>query len=354
MIEQGGKLLQQLDENSLKNANDFLRKQNRETLQSMLMEARMDLDRPGVTARIPAPTNKEAIYLALEIRDRVDEIEKEYQAHPVASGEVSAPEKYTDYEKKFWDLHVFRNQLTNALRWIRETETLLSARARRLASLEIGPDKSEILGYNFGQRATELQSLLTDLEEREAFLRIFRIHDTIGLDLPGAAEKDKFTFAYFLETDILFLKSFFKRFEGVEFQREDLNDQSILSEVSSDALAIREKYSDKIEKGQLLFLGMHWWFRGRYGSGPIARGLLKAPGAHLDEKALFPLAMPRVPPRPLDPYKGDYRIPHYERRHHYTWQVQQEQVYDYQKAPLTRLKQEEVATPREKQYKRFY
>ena len=64
--------------------------------------------------------------------------------------------------------------------------------------------------------------------------------------------------------------------------------------------------------------------------------------------------MPRVPPRPLDPYKGDYRIPHYERRHHYTWQVQQEQVYDYQKAPLTRLKQEEVATPREKQYKRFY
>lgn len=354
VISDGAKLLQQLDERELVEVNQFLTLKKKPTLQQMLVESRIDLDRPGVTAKISAPTNKEVIYLAIEIKKRVDEIEEQFLLHPVGKGEVSSPEKYTDYEKHFWDLHVFRNRLSNAIQWLRQTQALLDARGRRLSSVKLSADKLAIAQYDFQKRSDEIEKLLNDLEEREAFLRIFRIHDTIGNDIPAAPEKDRFTFAYYIETDTKYLESFFKRFDGQKFKREDLNDRSILEEVSSEALAIRKKYADRIRKGELLFLGMHWWFRGRYGSGPIAKGLLKAPGAHLDEKRLFPLAMPMVPPKPLDPYESNYRIPHYERRHHYTWQVQQEQVYKYQQPPLTRSRTNQTAVPEGNQYRKFY
>lgn len=354
VIEEGGRLIQQLEEKELDDVNKYLKTKLLDSLQAMLIDARIDLDRPNVSARIPAPTNKEAIYLAWEIHDRVDRTELEFLAHPAVVGDITSPEEYSDYEKHFWDLHVYRNELTNAIRWLNQVDGLLDQRKKRLVSAAVSDSKKEIVEFDFGKRAESITKLLQDLEEREAYLRIFRIQDTMARDLPGASEKDRFTFAYYLELDIRFLESFFKRHEGVTFERGDLNDQSILTEISSEALEVREKYADKIAKGTQLFLGMHWWFRGRYGSGPLARGLLKAPGAHVDEEALFPLAMPVAVPTPKDPYESEYRIPHYERRHHYTWQMQQESVYSYQPPPLRQVRKSNADIPDGKQYRKFY
>ena len=360
VIADGGKLIQQLKELELQKVNEFLKGKNRQPLQVMLFESRLDLDRPNVNAKIPAPTHKEVLYLAHGIKDRVREIEDNYRQHPVGKGEVSAPEKYDDYEKLFWDLHVHRNRLSNAIRWLQQIDALIQAREKRLVSIDASDETLGITKYDFQKRIADFRETLHDLEEREAFLRIFRIHDTIDKDLPAISEKEKFTFAYFLEADVLFLESFFKQFDGIKFKRDDLNDESILTEVSEEALGIRQKYQDKIEKGKLLFLGLHWWFRGRYGAGPLAKGLLKAqgangPGAPINEKELFPLAMPTAAPQPLDPYKNEYRVPHYERRHHYTWQMQQEGIYKYARSPVSEYKNERVGVPdNAPKYKKFY
>lgn len=355
VIELGGRVIQQLEEAELKTANDLLKLQNLPTLQEMLVDSRIDLSRPEVTAKVPLPGNKELLFLSEEIIRRGNEIELEYREHPVGTGSIASPAKYADYETYFWDLHVFRNRLTNAISTTGQVGSIIQTRKNRLKSLKLSDERKSLIQYDFSDRASELEKVLADLEEREAFLRIFRIEDTISNIKIGNSEKDKFTFAYNMESDVLFLKSFFKRFAGHAFVREDLNDQSLLESVSNEALETREKFADKIKKGKLLFVGMHWWFRGRYGSGPIANGLLKAPGADVSEEKLFPLAMPTAAPKPLDPYENNYRIPHYERRHHYTWQIQQESIHTYQRPPLSQTTKTKTDTPEgAPKYKKFY
>lgn len=355
VVEQGSRLLQLLNEEQLKLANDFLKLKNAPTLPEMLVEARIDLSRSDVDNKLPAPSNKEVLFLAEVVKEQGDELITQWQSHAAGFGEVSSPKDYSEYESLFWDMHVFRNRFTNEVSTSNSSAELIANRGRRLESVKVSDERRKIIEFDFLGRVAQLNRILQDLEEREAFLRIFRLQDTISLIGVANSEKEKFTFAYNMESDVTFLEDFFKRYSGVEMTREDLNDDSLLQEISAEALGIREKYADKIHKGKLLFIGLHWWFRGRYGAGPMANGLLKAPNAHMNEEMLFPLAMPTATPAPNDPYEADYRVPHYERRHHYTWQVQQESVTRYQRPPYRQSKHEKVDTPEgAPKYTRFY
>ena len=42
---------------------------------------------------------------------------------------------------------------------------------------------------------------------------------------------------------------------------------------------------DLLEKSRLLYTGLHWWLRGRYGKGTDGFGLLKSPAAMKSEQA---------------------------------------------------------------------
>ena len=70
--------------------------------------------------------------------------------------------------------------------------------------------------------------------------------------------------------------------------------------------------------------GERWWLRGRFGRGPLDRGVAKAlPGGRVrhTEQALlyYPLLMPNPIPRPPDPLKNPLKVP-IPRRHMEYWQ----------------------------------
>jgi hypothetical protein len=79
---------------------------------------------------------------------------------------------------------------------------------------------------------------------------------------------------------------------------------------------------DFVQKSRLLFTGLHWWFRGRYGMGTDGNGLLKSKLALTSPDAQFGLYMPREIPQPTDPRQGGQQVPQVDRRHHYVWQFE--------------------------------
>ena len=52
-------------------------------------------------------------------------------------------------------------------------------------------------------------------------------------------------------------------------QREQLaQDETLLATVEDKVRSARESAGDLTKQARLLYLGMHWWMRGRYGQGP--------------------------------------------------------------------------------------
>ena len=97
----------------------------------------------------------------------------------------------------------------------------------------------------------------------------------------------------------------------------------MLTSVAALVRLQRESAGDLVTKSRLLYHGMHWWMRGRYGLGPDGFGLLKSVAALNSPLAQFPLYMPAKTPTPTDPTISGYSVPKFDRRHHYIW------MYEY-------------------------
>jgi hypothetical protein len=105
--------------------------------------------------------------------------------------------------------------------------------------------------------------------------------------------------------------------------RQSLNDPQ-LAETIREQVKRGQQLAGKdfLEKSRLLFTGLHWWFRGRYGMGTDGNGLLKSKLALTSPDAQFGLYMPKEVPKPTDPRQGGKQVPSVDRRHHYIWQFE--------------------------------
>jgi len=83
---------------------------------------------------------------------------------------------------------------------------------------------------------------------------------------------------------------------------------------------------DLLIKSRLLFTGLHWWFRGRYGAGSEGNGLLKDKLALTSPQAMFGLYVPKETPKPTDPTVYGLQSPQIDRRHHYLWQFETKRI----------------------------
>jgi hypothetical protein len=95
----------------------------------------------------------------------------------------------------------------------------------------------------------------------------------------------------------------------------------IANRVAADAKRASGLAGDLAPKARLLFEGIYWWSRGRYGLGSDVEGLAKSPAAMRSPEAQFTLQMPAATPKPTDPAGriSAEPVPRFERRHHYLW-----------------------------------
>jgi hypothetical protein len=182
-----------------------------------------------------------------------------------------------------------------------------------------------IFATKFPDLTNKIRAVHRDLNERGVELRVERIKFANKVLAESKDVKERFFAAYAVGIDGELLKQGFKEFAG-QLTRPSLNTPGYAEAVTSDVERGQKAAGDLVKKSQLLFAGMHWWRRGRYGRGPELNGLLKSKAAQTDLVAQIPLIMPKESPVPIDPAKNPQnQIPDFDRRHHYTWAWQTRQ-----------------------------
>ena len=140
--------------------------------------------------------------------------------------------------------------------------------------------------------------------------------------------KERLRAAFSVSFDGPQVLQFLDAHQATDFHRPLLRDPDLAGRVREQLQSATELTGDLAQKSRLLYLGMHWWLRGRYGQGPEGMGLLKSQAALTSPLAQFPLFMPIRPPVPTDPTSSAQAIPKFDRRHHYIW------MYEYRRLNL--------------------
>ena len=262
------------------------------------------------------------VYINDYLIERVQADLRKIGEHAVMTPGFSISADWREMEQLFWEVHVIKNQLANLDRIVHYFATFdrvpLKRAKRKKDERAVALLESAVL------LPEQLHAVYSRLLENEAILRIEEL--TYAADTLRQSEdfETRLLAAFSLETSAFELKAFFANNDNDAATGNAILNAPDLSKRLTNLLEQGRKYGKEvIEKSILLKIGAHWWLRGRYGSAPMAKGLLKFPNAVQSEQAMFGLYMPKERPRPiLEPTKFDDRFPRYARRHYYTWAVE--------------------------------
>lgn len=256
---------------------------------------------------------RDAVVLLAAIKTRIDTVLAEGNNHPAFDKE--SPATIDGFEKLFWSMHVFSNQLTSAGRFYEYAQSLRTI-ARKYKPLKNDKIDVSILQANWNK--TELGDLRLRFAERDRDLRIDRLKlaDKVLTEKSDVAERLLAALQLDMDGELLpVLLAKDKTFPTSRLQ--DVTD-TITHARSSAGAAL-------IQKARWLFSGLHWWVRGRYGVGTTGNGLLKNTNALHSPEVMFGLLMPIHTPIPTATNDRN-AVPFVDRRHHYLWQFETRQL----------------------------
>ena len=304
--------------------NQLLAELHAPTLDKMITDARMNLVRAGIADKGPEATSREAAIVLREIKRQVEEILKTAQGIELMKDPFPKPQKMMEFRDLLWAAHVQNNQLINADGLAFQGNLIAQSKVVAKAKNATAADKA-IFAKKFPDITAKIRTVHRELNERSVELRVERIKVANKVLRESKDIKERFFAAYAVGIDGELLINGFKENPG-PFVRPNLSSAGYVASLQSDVEQGQKLAGDMVKKSQLLFAGMHWWRRGRYGLGPELSGLLKSAAAQTNLAAQIPLNMPRVTPVPIDPMKNPlYQIPAFDRRHHYTWAWQTRQ-----------------------------
>lgn len=272
---------------------------------------------------IPVPELKIDVieFVNTGLRKRIESELGELKRHPVMAEEPELPNTWHDRELLFWEVHVWKNRLANVKKLSQYGKVI---QQHLLARAEKKNDQPTINRLKPAvMQDFKVQQNHRRLIEGEALLRIAELEKvTEALEMSEDFE-ERISAAFALAMHSHFLDKTFAAFPPGSFDNPVLNDEGTITRYKDLVAAGRESGQNVIEKALLLRQGAHWWFRGRYGAGPLAFGLLKSKRAMDSKLKMFELYMPKERPKPIaSVYSDDTVSPGYDRRHYYTWAVE--------------------------------
>lgn len=293
------------------------------SLGRMLTDARMSLARLNAGSSAPAATMPEIVLMVVEIDRQVQEKVAAAKKLELFADPLPKPASLTEYRDHLWNAHVQNNELINAAFLATQGRALLQSPL--IAKVKNPtPAQQAAFAIDFGKHHTEIVQLHRDLNERGVEFRIQRVEFALNVLEDARDIKQRMLAAYAAGVDGELLYQIVHNYRG-QIGREKLRSPTLATELRGNVDHCKELAGDLIKKSELLYAGLHWWRRGRYGRGPEGNGLLKSEEALADPAAQIALFMPQVTPAPTDPAKGIPFSPDYDRRHHWTWAWQDRQ-----------------------------
>ena len=304
--------------------NQLLAELQAPTLDKLITDARMNLVRVGMADKGPEGTAREAAIVLREIKRQIEDVLKVAQGIELMKDPFPKPKNMMEYRDLLWAAHVQNNLLINADALASQGNLISQSKIIAKAKNATAADKA-IFATKFADITNRIRTVHRELNERGVELRVDRVKFANKVLEQSKDVKERFFAAFAVGIDGELLVQGFKEFAGT-FTRPSLNAPGYAEAVASDVERGKKAAGDLVKKSQLLFAGMHWWRRGRYGQGPELNGLLKNKAAQTNLAAQIPLIMPRESPVPIDPAKNPQnQVPDFDRRHHYTWAWQTRQ-----------------------------
>jgi len=311
MLKALSPLMARIPEDRVEAVDSLLAEHQAPTLGELLVDARVSLVQQGFAKDAPRAHYREVLLTSTAMKDRIETVLAEKEAHPALAADAETPESFEDYDDLFWKIHVLEQQLANMTRigdYAQKMTTSTRVNRKRLTEKQLA-----VLDFDFGPLQQGLKSLGETLQARSTELRIERIRFAIDTIRKSDDFKQKLLAALIIDLD------------GNHLQKMENADEELVAQVKQT----RKSFSRLVKKSRLLHSGLHWWMRGRYGRGPEGAGLLKSEQALRSPQALFGLYMPVTTPTPTDPSDRSARpIPEVDRRHHYIWLYEYRQIGD--------------------------
>lgn len=320
-------LLTKLDAEELSEVNTILKEKGVPEIGEMMLDARI---RQVVAQRVKPEkiSPREAAMAMPVLRARIEQLLVEIEKAGFLNSSLPDYETIKDYENAFWEIHVATNTLQNAATMTKFGQSIIeTSRERKLKNLS--DDEIANLEIDFASLRNQLQEVHAELQESKAELRINAVSKATRIVRDAKDFKERLRAAYVINFDGQQVIDFLRSAEISKLTRPALRDPNQLNSITTAVTYARENAGDVALKSRLLYLGMHWWTRGRYGEGPEGMGLLKSSAALSSPLARFPLYMPLRPPTPTDPFTSP-SIPRFDRRHHYIWMYEYQSIQTHQ------------------------
>ncbi|MDA1055576.1 MAG: hypothetical protein O3C40_34710 [Planctomycetota bacterium] len=273
----------------------------------------------GIEAKLPPAGPRETLSVLARLKLRVAAADGIAQDHRLMQDPLPDPGTLEEYDTLMWDAHVLETKIRNTAAIGNHMRRLVSGLSKRRVA-ELDAASSALIDDAQGAILLKLQLLLAEVEERQAEVRLQRLELALATLENPTLTTERFRAAYTAQVDADLLSNFLTNKSA--FIRERLQSKDLLEQVSRDREKAQELAGDLTHKSQLLFTGLHWWLRGRYGKGTDVFGLAKSPAAMYSGRAQLALYMPQEFPKPNDPEQVSNQqqpVPQYDRRHHYWW-----------------------------------
>lgn len=323
VLESLSSAMRKMDAEQLVELDSLLAKQKIPASSKILLDSRLLLMRQGLGKELPRPNRRETILMLEYAYVESGSILSDCQSKIEELQKLNLDSTFGEFDEALWNAHVASRKLETTLTVVNDLVVVLSQNDR-FETEDLDDEQKELLEQDFTVTADELLAGFTMLQEQEVAARVLRLsHATKVLAVSKDDHKERFLAAWSINQDPMLIQNSLEAAaqNGHEFSLATLQDDQLPGKVQEAAQLGRGLAGEPLlTKSRLLFEGMHWWFRGRYGMGTDGYGLLKSPAAAHDDQAMFALLMPEVPPVPTGPdVDKNEQIPEFDRRHHYVW-----------------------------------
>lgn len=253
----------------------------------LMVDGYLSLLTQGQANDLPNPDLRQVLVMLPDLDARINDVIVEVDRSAATLEPLPKLETLEDYESLFWEIHVLQNKLKNAANYARYGAKLVadSKKKKQIRNLSEQLAKLEA----FGNPLEQLQEIYKDLEQRELESRLNRMELSLVVLQSNNAFIERLQAAFAGQQDSLVLKRVLSGSEPTAFDRERLNAPDLKQTVEQLAQRTDALSGDLKEQSQQFFGGLHWWLRGRFGSGPEQQGLLKNVRVVNDDGLLFPL-----------------------------------------------------------------
>lgn len=318
MVRTLAPLLSRLPDDVLVEVDEFLQQQQVPSLGELLATARTNLIRQQVGG-VPRPSQRELlIVLPVWHAELAAVLDPANQPRAI----TNPPPRGTsmeDYEKLLWELHVAENQLWNGRHLAGQ---ITSWTQRGLNRSNLTDEQRKLLDFDYKAGEARIREMAQQQRDRELLLRAQRLGDAVTDLLNKTDYRSRLLAAFAMATDSRLLAEYLQQHPQLPDDGDPLTKPFTTLELTQLTQRGRQASGEQLlVKSQLLFEGLHWWIRGRYGRGSEGGGLFKNKQVIRKPQLRFGLYMPTDPPRPTVPGVAsiDTPVPFADRRHHYVW-----------------------------------